>query len=335
MVQPSSTEPGLESAADAAGEPAIEALSLLANETRLSVLLALWEASEPFEPNTAVAFSELRDRVGIRRGGQFHYHLDKLVGRYVTKRDDGYALSRFGTQIVRTVIAGAGLEAHSLEPIETDRECPECGAGVSVTYDDGWMLFVCDSCDGLAGQRTDMPDGALGGQEVNPAALTDGRLVEYATANTPTPYGPFTIGPLQGVCDVCDGPMTSWLSVCEDHPTDEGGTPTRELCSSCNQVQAVAALFACSVCKKSHSVPPKFVTDTHSAVTAFYWDHGVAIQNEYGAPKPGHTGSDLDDEVDQTIASREPAKVRITYRLEGDELQLTIDEDLDVVEVVE
>ena len=55
------TNSPLEAAAGVAGTDATEAFGLLANETRLAILLALWEAKEPEKPRSeqAVPFSEL------------------------------------------------------------------------------------------------------------------------------------------------------------------------------------------------------------------------------------------------------------------------------------
>jgi len=67
--------------------PPEDAFSLVANETRMDVLKALWEADGPR------SFSALRERVGVRDSGQFNYHLGKLVGHFVRKTADGYRLS--------------------------------------------------------------------------------------------------------------------------------------------------------------------------------------------------------------------------------------------------
>jgi DNA-binding transcriptional ArsR family regulator len=49
-----------------------EAFSVVANETRLSILEALWRA-----PHSPVSFSELRQRVGMADSAQFNYHLGR------------------------------------------------------------------------------------------------------------------------------------------------------------------------------------------------------------------------------------------------------------------
>src|SRR6056297_3085653 len=69
-------------------EPA-EAFGLVANETRLSILQALWGAEE-----RPVAFSDLRRAVGMADSAQFNYDLQQLEGHFVTKvegaKTEGY-----------------------------------------------------------------------------------------------------------------------------------------------------------------------------------------------------------------------------------------------------
>jgi DNA-binding transcriptional ArsR family regulator len=100
----------LEAAAGAAGPAATEAFKLLGDETRLAILLALWEAHEPFADGDAVGFSTLRDRVGTADSGRFNYHLDRLTDHFVRRTDDGYELREAGLTVGRSVIAVAGFE---------------------------------------------------------------------------------------------------------------------------------------------------------------------------------------------------------------------------------
>jgi DNA-binding transcriptional ArsR family regulator len=66
----------------------VEAFGTLADETRLGVLRALVRTDGPLR------FSELRARVDVHDSGRFAYHLDRLLGRFVEERADGYALTR-------------------------------------------------------------------------------------------------------------------------------------------------------------------------------------------------------------------------------------------------
>lgn len=55
-----------------------DAFQLLANETRIEILLALWT-----RPTWEATFTELKNAVGMRDSGQFQYHLNKLAGTFI------------------------------------------------------------------------------------------------------------------------------------------------------------------------------------------------------------------------------------------------------------
>lgn len=95
MADTPSTKAPLEAVADTVGERTTEGFEMLGSNTRLAILLALWQAQDPSPPPSEqsdpdVSFSALRERVGIRDSGQFNYHLDKLVGTFVEQTDAGY-----------------------------------------------------------------------------------------------------------------------------------------------------------------------------------------------------------------------------------------------------
>lgn len=315
----------LEVAAREAGTPAIEAFSILGNETRLSILLALWEAYEPFAETNSLRFSELRSRVGLRHGSQFNYHLDRLVGLFVTKTDEGYELTNIGLRIVQTVIAGTGLEDRSIEPTEIAFDCNLCGASTVVVYEDQMLYAVCTECDGFWGHRDDFPDGAHNAQWFEPAGLTDRTPEEvYKAARCKTPV---LNGPLRGVCDLCSGPMTASLDICEDHASDG-------LCRTCDLVPRATVRFRCSVCKRIHHLMPVNLVQLHPAGIAFFWDQGIPLVSEGDVQDlPGYPEHDLSREVETTVLSLEPPRVRVTIRLEDAELQADVNENLYIREV--
>ncbi|MFQ3295876.1 MAG: DNA-binding transcriptional ArsR family regulator, partial [Halobacteriales archaeon] len=95
-----------------------EAFAAIGNETRLAILEAIWEANE-----RPVAFSDLRETVGMRDSAQFNYHLQQLTDGFVVKvdpneadprgtpssnrrSDGGYDLRNAGEKVVRSVLAG-------------------------------------------------------------------------------------------------------------------------------------------------------------------------------------------------------------------------------------
>lgn len=102
---------------------AADALSALANKHRIEILRVLAEADEP------LAFSDLRESVGMYDTGRFNYHLTKLCGRFVRTIDGEYELGHAGE---RVVLAAAGLDADGARALaetantESD-ECPVCG----------------------------------------------------------------------------------------------------------------------------------------------------------------------------------------------------------------
>ena len=75
---------------------AADTFTLLSDETRVAIVRALADA-----PAEALGFSELRSRVGVRDGGRFNYHLQKLCGSLVEKRTEGYALTAAGERAAR------------------------------------------------------------------------------------------------------------------------------------------------------------------------------------------------------------------------------------------
>lgn len=79
MAHPGEVGSPLEAAAGAAGPHATEAFGLLANETRLAVLLALWEAYDPHADQNAVPFSRVLNRVETDDPGNLTYHLEKTT----------------------------------------------------------------------------------------------------------------------------------------------------------------------------------------------------------------------------------------------------------------
>jgi DNA-binding transcriptional ArsR family regulator len=101
---------------------AADALGVLASEHRIEILRVLAEADEP------LAFSDLRESVGMYDTGRFNYHLTELRGRFVRETGAGYELGYAGE---RVVLAAADLDPEGAsalaEQASIDDECPVCG----------------------------------------------------------------------------------------------------------------------------------------------------------------------------------------------------------------
>lgn len=330
MVDTNVSESPLEAAAGAAGPHATDAFGLLGNQTRLAIMLALWEAYDPRAEANAVAFSELRDRVGIRQGSQFNYHLDKLVGTFVRKTDDGYELRRSGRMLVQSIIAGIGFEEPAFEPTEIDAACKFCGAPTEISYENVYVYQSCTDCQGVTGIGGEHPDGSLVAWTFEPTGLADRSAEEVSAASTVKTFSRIALR-FQGICPACSGPVEWSLEICEDHDP-----AADEACLDCGRRKAILAREICSVCKSSGAGPPGIKVLLHPAVVSFFYQRGMEV---------GFTGStDFEDVVrtlelaesfDEEVVSADPARIRVTIAHDGDELHLLLDEEMSVVDVTE
>lgn len=323
-----------DSTAGAVEAHATEAFDLLGNETRVAILLALWDAFDPFAGGTwnptdgnALPFSELYDRVEYNTTANFSYHLEKLEGRFIRKSDDGYELLPAGHTIVRTIIGIAGSNEATFEPTEIGLPCPLCGASTAITYQNQRLYRVCTECDGYHAVSDDYPSGLLMAALANPAGLRN-RSPEaiFATIRTQI-YHQYALR-VAGICPECSGQIETHLHVCDAHDLQ-----TNEACPTCGRRYNPAVRFVCTICKHWNSTSVAEITMRHPAVAALCWDHGIELG--FTSHDTARWLTNLFETVDQDLVSREPPRVRVTVQYEGDELQLTLDEEMNVINVNE
>lgn len=332
MAGETSSESPLEAAAGMANERTTNTFSLLANETRLAILLALWEAEEPFsegqwDPTEGdfVPFSELRERVDVRDSGRFNYHLGQMEGIFIEKTGNGYHLLPTGSKIVRTIIADSAYGEEILEPSPIDLNCWYCGGATAITYQYQRLYHVCLECDGGFDLGRKHPSGALAGTVENPAALTDRTPEEIYAAGETNGFLDFRKR-AAGLCPKCTGLIDSWLDVCDDHaPTED------EPCSTCGRQSRSTARSVCTVCKAASTQTIELYSGHHPELIAFAWKHGYDMFDRN--TETMHWIAQINAEADQEILSTDPLRLRVTFRSNGDEVQLTYDEKLDVVDV--
>lgn len=324
MTETSSDASPLE--AISAGEQATEAFELLSNETRLAILVSLWETTEPFEEDTAVQFSELRTRVGTPDSGQFNYHLDRLTGHFVTVNDDGYQLTNAGQMFVRSVIAGAGIESPTMEPTTVDMSCTLCGGDVAVAYERGWVLILCTECEGLWQGESDREKGHLAKFSLEPTGLMNRSPAEiYAAAWIQSFQRLYSM--IEGVCPTCSGRVERSLAVCDDH--ESNGT-----CQHCGRRARTIGRLHCTVCKESHRTTIGGVAKYHPRIVAFCYEHDLELQYEF---------NDLDHiedrlrrtETEVEHISESPRRIRVTTKIDDEKTWIELDENLQVVAVAE
>lgn len=320
----------LESVGAVPGAKVTAAFKLLSNETRLAILLSLWEAHDPHGGDNALSFTELRESVGVRQGEQFNYHLEKVVGEFVQKTDDGYELRRNGLMLVQSIIAGIGYEDPTLDPTAIDATCRRCGGDTTVTYERNYVYQVCSECMGMVSAEDPHPDGTLFAWTFEPTGLSGRTAEDVFTASTIKNFARIALR-FEDLCPVCSGQVEWSLDVCPDHDAPPDGD-----CPGCGREEPAFVREACTICKSAGHGSPGIKVLFHPAVISFFYDHGIEI---------GFTGQtsfedviqtlELVEEFEETVQSVDPPRVRVTVTHDGDALHLELDESMNVVDVRE
>lgn len=327
MAEAAPTDSHLERAAGVEGSAMTDVFKLLGNDTRLAILLALWEAYEPFTDDNAVPFSELQDWVGVRDRGQFNYHLRKLDGHFVESTDDGYELRNAGHKLVQAVVAGTGLQETSFDRTEIDRWCPYCGSATSITYENERLVHSCTSCEGAFASIGDEERGTLSIWPFAPAGLSNRTPEEIFAAGTIYTIGRWATK-ISGICPECTGAVETWFDVCEEHAEGSDGA-----CPDCGRQYQVQARFVCTVCKNRMWGPPSILIAVHPTVMTWFSDRRLDEIDEFDDFDSIKRILSLVRDHDQELVAKDPPLVRVRFPIDDAELQLTVDEELNVRDV--
>lgn len=302
-----------------------DAFSVLGDETRMQIVQTLGET------NGSVPFTELRDQVGLRQGSQFNYHLDKLVGHFVVKSDDGYDLTKRGRRVVEAVLSGALTENPELEPTVLDQACYHCGAAVEVGYLQERVGLYCTECDGNYGDtanRDDIVDdtesGLLGYLRLPPAGVHDRTAEEVLAAA-------FTWGDLQfmargsGICPRCSASLEESVEVCTAHDASDG------VCAACSNRYAVQHHAQCTNC--IYETEGLFMLSllANTELLSFLTSRGL---------NPVSATAELDvyavtGDYEEEVISPDPFEARFTFSTNGESITLIVDDDMNVVDTKE
>lgn len=325
MSNPESIESSL--AATVTAEPhTTDAFGLLGDETRLAVLLVLWEEHDPYADDNSVPFSRIFERVDCDDPGNLSYHIEKLEGQFVRQRAErgGYELRNPGLKLVRSVIAGAGEGDVAREPAEIDQACPFCNAPTVVSYQDGLVFWACTECDGVAPEGTNA-DGALGRIPFEPGGLAD-RTPEELKAASEAAVWRKAHSLFDGVCPTCSGPVAGWLEWCGNHDA-EG------VCGECGIRFGIQARFECRICEDYGTTTPKRLALLHPTMIAFYDDHGRSTRVHAGDIESAQRVYSLVDDHEQELVSENPPRAQVTASMDEDEVSVMFDETVNVVDV--
>ncbi len=276
-----------------------EAFALLGNETRIAILRALSE--RPYEP---MSFSELREQVGMKDSGQFNYHLGKLVGRFIRKEPEGYQLRLAGWNVVGALRSGSYDPPASAITVAYDDPCPACGGTVLARYEDERMTIACDDCDEQF-SNTGLPPGIIEG---------------YDTGELPDVFDRFMHAIVdqvkRGFCVSCKGRIVPSVQLEPDETlriSDDDHFPR--------------VRFDCERCPEIITLSMSAAMLDHPAVVAFHYQHGVDLRAQ-----PTWTLEWAHDRR-TAVESEDPVRVTVSYELDGDTLDLVVDESLTVVDI--
>lgn len=302
------------------------AFDLLGNETRLSILLAIWEEQVPLADDNTVPFSRIFDRVDLDDRGNVSYHLEQLDGKFITQHTErgGYELLIPGLKLVRTIVAGTGVTDATLEPTEIDQPCPLCGAPTEICYREGVVFLICTECEGAAPGKADI-DGALNGVYFEPTGVTDWSPEQlYAASITTALQQARSL--FNGVCPTCSGAVEGQLEFCSDHNPTDG-------CEQCGKLIGTTARFQCRSCKFFGFPNPGWLPLLHPAVISFYDDHGISTRVQADDFESARRVYSLIYHHEWEQLSENPPRIAVTASRDDDEIRLTFDETVSVVDV--
>ncbi len=280
-----------------------EAFLLFADETRVRILKTLGDAWVEDWPGRR-SYTEIMETVGVTDSGRFNYHLDRLVGRFVSHDGETYKLSFPGLVAYRTILAGSYTEHVEIGSLDVDAACPACGGRLDAGYGDHLVHVRCADCDLLAMESHVPPRGFAG--------RSDAEVLRAADL-----HGRHQIALMRrGVCPWCRGRVA---------PTLHGPDSDRAAYGGGDRVAYVA--LDCAACGGHHGSTVGGAVLRHPAVVSFFHDHGVDLADRRRWALPFAA---TDDHT--TAVSTDPWRFEVVVERGDDRLALTVDDDLRVVE---
>lgn len=268
------------------------AFEVLGHETRLEIIETLGASDE------SLSFSELRERVGERDSGQFNYHLDRVQDTFVRQDETGaYELTYAGGQVFGAVLAGRFTKTADLEDIPVGGVCPLCDGDLEGAYRNTQFTVTCGDCEEtITGYP--IPPGVLEPYDVDEFAEVAGRYLK-------TRQEMFE----RGFCESCAGPIEVTVTEADWAPEAIGASVIWECqrCQAALQSSLPAGLM-------HHSVVETFTRDHGRDPNRPIWEKGWLMVGE------------------ANIVEEDPVRVEVMLELEGERLELRLDDQLRVLE---
>jgi DNA-binding transcriptional ArsR family regulator len=278
----------------------VAALAALGNERRLEILLALGDRErETRVDRYELTFTELYEAVDVESTSQFSYHLSQLVGPFVAETDGGYHLTYSGDRIVRAVRSGVYEPTDGFDPVAVEGGCPACGAAAleAILADERFVVRCTDCARRLLSESFPRSQAA----ERTPTEVVES--FGYRIWST------YVL--IRGdVCPECYGRTRRRV---DSHESDS------------ETLYTFASI--CETCDFTIHLPVEVPVVFHPAALEFLWRHGVSVLDS-----PLWHLFALFSSTDWTtdVRSTEPLEARFSIALDGDELELAMDDTLTV-----
>ncbi|MEY7849364.1 hypothetical protein AB7C87_09210 [Natrarchaeobius sp. A-rgal3] len=279
---------------DGTGLSPIEAFSIVGNDIRAEILLALVERGS----NTAT-FSELRNAVDVTDSGQFNYHLERLVDHFVERTEEGYGLTEAGRRISYALLSGTYTERPQIETTNVPGTCYACGSDALCGRYDETLEIECDDCGERILAVPFPPAAAANRSPVEVFRAFDRWSDRQAALVT------------DRICPECAGKLSA--TVTADVPPSLGFDRVPR--------------FECSICTYTTCVTFGTVAlhadDVRPVVHRCGWERDDVYWSVDHRVTDEHT----------SVASEEPLRVRETFDLPGGTVVVTFDERVEIVDV--
>lgn len=268
-----------------------DAFALLGDETRIAIIQALGQT-----PDESLSFSTLRERASVADSGQFNYHLRKLVSNFVRRTEaDEYELTYAGIRVIGAIFSGTFNQRGTPRSFELDAMCSVCGSSLVAQYERERVIIVCPTCDDQI-SAFGFPPGAFETRthEELPHAF-DGRIRAHLSAVR------------KRFCLNCTGRMHGSMITDSEHLLEDQEVGIEHVCERCDNhsITSVGVYFL-----------------SHPEVVAFHYDHDIDLNKIPFWELPWLR------QTNATVLSSDPWRVRLALKLDGDHLQLEIEEDL-------
>lgn len=293
--------------ADCRDQTPEEAFSSLGNEIRVGILSALVDGERRSPDNDWMAFSELRQRVGVDDPSKFNYHLKRLRGSFVERGSVGYRLNNAGRHAVSAIRSGALAELPRRLTTSADTTCPDCNSPLMACYETDSFTVECPT-HGVVG-RLPLPPGIAFNRPVDEL---------YRVASM---FGDWYLRSVrQGICPLCWGQTTSTTPVGEPPENSEA-------CAYAYVENQLLASFSCENCWMLLYAPiGAFVVD-HPAVVELFFDNEVNLSSK--------SVFEIDfiwspDSV--RVVSDDPTRINLEVHSKDNRLSLSLDERTNVLD---